>query len=248
MIIDTVEDGISILTIATDKKNTFKYEDLDEFFEKLLVSASSNNVKGIIITGTGNVFSTGGNISTLLTLDSESKILDFFRKLDEILILLFSLNKPFIAAVNGHSIGAGFLIQLCSDVTIIPENKKIKFGLPELKIGLSIDPVMRDLVTFNNINGRKLSSLIYSGTLFDAAESIELGIIDREVNESELIDKSKSILNELISNDSLPFMINKRVLREETIKNMKVSFNEEKYRIFADLLNNDKTIQKLITI
>ena len=248
MIIEAVEDGISILTISTDKRNTLKGEDLDEFLTKLKVTGSSNTVKGIIVTGTGNVFSTGGNISTLLSLDSDSRIIEFFRKLDEILIFLFSFDKPFIAAVNGHSIGAGFLIQLCADVTIIPENKKIKFGLPELKIGLSIDAIMRDLITFNNIGMRKLGSLIYSGALFDATKAGELGIIDEEVDESELIGKSKSIINELVKDDLFPFMINKRVLRETTIRSMNGSFNEEKYRIFVELLNNEKTKQKLRAI
>jgi enoyl-CoA hydratase/carnithine racemase len=245
MLLESLEDGISILTISTDKRNTLSEKDLDELFVKLKAIEKSKSILGTILSGTNHVFCTGININTLLNLDTENKIKNLFKRLDEILINLFSSSKPFITAINGHSIGAGFLIQLCSDYTIVTNSPKIKFGLPEMKIGMGIDPIMRDLISFNTISGKKLANIIYSGELFNTEKAISLGIVDEEVEENDLIKISKEKINHLISNDLVPFQINKTVLRKETLNNLSNSFINEEYKIFIAFLSCSKTKEKL---
>jgi hypothetical protein len=112
-------------------------------------------------------------------------------------------------------------------------------------IGLGIDSIMRDLILFNTICGKKLSSIIYSGELFNIKKALSLGFVDEEVEEKDLIKISKEKINQLNSSDLEPFQLNKAVLREETIKNLSGSFIHKEYKIFIELLKCSKTKEKL---
>ena len=245
MIHESTENGITLLTIEISEDNSFSLTDMDELKKKVSIINKDESIMGFIITGSNRKFCLGVKIEEMLRLDNDLKIVQFFRTIDELLICLFSVNKPLIIAINGHSVGLGFLIQLCADYTFSVENDKIKFGLPEFDIGLAIDSVMKDLVSFNNISGRKLSRLIYSSKLFSIEKALQLGVVDEVVEKDFLISLSIAKIKELVQNNPDSFKINKSILRDWTLSNMVKSFNEERYKIFIDLLKNQETLNKL---
>jgi len=248
MIHKIIEDNIAVLTFETGKGNAFSKLDLLELSRKLSDIESDISIVGIVLTGSNRTFSIGGSIDSILNLKSDAEISDFFKIMDSLLIQLFSFRKPVVAALNGHSIGLGFLVAQCADYAITVKSDKIKIGLPEIKIGMTIDAIMCEILSFNNINGKRLAEIIYTGELYNINQALELGLINYIVSESELIPKSKSTIQDLIHDNPKVFAINKNVLRENSLRIMKKNFEERKYSIFKEVLRDKKTIEKLTNI
>ncbi len=52
--------------------------------------------------------------------------------------LMMNLPIPTIALVNGHFLAAGFMLAIAHDLIICVNNKKIKIGMTEIDLGLTI--------------------------------------------------------------------------------------------------------------
>lgn len=245
MIEQKVLDNIAIIKLKTGKGNTFSLADMEEFSECLNKINSNEEILGLIITGSNRSFSIGGDINSIQNLKSDEDISEYFDKMDSLLLLLFSINIPVIAAINGHAIGLGFLIALCSDYIISSRVDKIKIGLPEIKIGMAIDSTMCEVLNFNNLTGKELSKIIFQGDLLNVNEVFDMGVIDEIVNDDVVIERAIQKIKILTNDNSKAFSVNKLVIRGESIRLMKRYSQDSKKSIYIDLLNCPVTKNKL---
>ncbi len=243
MIHKSLEKNILILTFDFGKGNSFSKKDMSELFELFSKIENDNNVKAVVLTGKNRAFSIGGNVEEIFSLKSSEEQVDFFRVMDLLLLKVFSIKKPIVSAINGHAIGLGFLLMLCSDITLSIDNDKIKFGLPEITIGMTVDSLMIDILEYNNIGGKTLAKIIYSGELFGHKTGLEFGLLDFVVEEENLISSSLIHVDKLLKYGSLSFKINKSNIKSKTIKAMEATFQGKCYSIFNEILSD---IQKFI--
>jgi len=242
MIHKKLDDSTLILTFDFGKGNSFSKKDMSELLELLSDIEIDNNVKAIVLTGSNRSFSIGGNVEEIFSLKSSKEQEDFFRVMDLLLLKVFSIKKPIISAINGHAIGLGFLLMLCSDLTVSIGNDKIKFGLPEITIGMTIDSLMIDILEFNNIKGKTLAKIIYSGELLGCKSGQELGLIDFIVEENDLISNSLIQIDKLLKYGTQTHSLNKLNIRRKTIEAMEESFKGNSYSIFSKILSDNQNI------
>jgi enoyl-CoA hydratase/carnithine racemase len=235
MISHTRRDSLLEIRLDSGKGNLLSTGTLEELNRSIRDASSDHLIHGIIITGTGHSFSTGLELSGDPADLSET--LKCFYTLDTLLFELFSFPKPFVAALNGHSVGAGFLIQLCSDYVVMTDNPRIKMGLPELSLGLTIDPLMTHLARHGFPSDRALQKCLYSGELFGQATAIQLGIVDEIAPDEALMTAAREKLAHLLRGTSSAFECIKYTLRSETISKMKNSLASNSYMVFQKLLH-----------
>ena len=85
---------------------------------------------------------------------------------------------PTIAAMNGHAIGAGLCFALACDIRIAVADAKM--GMTFTKLG--IHPGMGATYFLPRLTGTaKACELFFTGRVFDAAEALRLGIVNRVV-------------------------------------------------------------------
>ena len=89
----------------------------------------------IVLTGAGRVFSAGGDLAMMKRIADGSDE-PFLRLVDakRIVFSLLDLEKPIIAAVNGHAMGLGATIALLCDTIFMSSVAKI--GDPHVKVGV----------------------------------------------------------------------------------------------------------------
>jgi 2-(1,2-epoxy-1,2-dihydrophenyl)acetyl-CoA isomerase len=157
--------------------------ELIEVFQDL---SSKEDVRAVVITGSGKAFSAGGDVkqmSTVLGDDAPAKFrlaLDVYHKL---IILMRELPKPIIAAINGVAAGAGFNLALACDVRIASE--KAKFSQAFIRIGLI--PDFGGTFFLPRIVGTaKAMELMMTGELIDAEKAQQLGLVNLTVKLEEL--------------------------------------------------------------
>ena len=90
------------------------------------------------------------------------------------------MNKPVIAAVQGHVLGGGCELVMLCDLTIAADNAT--FGEPEVRFS-SVGPA---IVMPMIIGYKKARELLYFGDQIDAQTALSLGMINRVVPLAEL--------------------------------------------------------------
>lgn len=242
-----IQDGVYLIELDNGKANVIDGELIDQIMAVLDI-ARSDTSHGIVLTARGGFFSAGVDVKYLLSLKSKTELAVFFRKLDELLYQLFCFPKPCIAAVNGHSIGGGLLIQMCSDYCYAQHDVKIKFGFPEINIGLSIGSLMSEIISFVMKSKKSISTMLYSGELFSASDALHHGIIDEIIDGSELVIKAKEKVLKCSKSHPEAFTAMKRVLRRDAMEKMSGHLLFDQYADVVELMGNEKTQQVLRNI
>src|SRR5205814_4466922 len=123
----------------------------------------------IVVTGTGRAFCAGGDVSTMAQDDSETleQKIDRLRRMQEVSLLLYSMPKVTIAAVNGFAMGAELGVCLACDLRIASE--QARFGTAYAKVGYGGDFGTTWLLT-HYAGAPKAKELFFLGEIVSAAE------------------------------------------------------------------------------
>jgi enoyl-CoA hydratase len=187
-IIFKVEEGICTITFNRPKAlNALNSELLEEFSQAIDAISRDENIRVLILTGSGEkAFVAGADITELAKFNSlEGKI--FAGKGQGIIGKLQDLPIPVVAAVNGFALGGGSEIALASD--FIYASEKAMFGLPEINLG--IIPGFGGTQRLPRLIGiNKAKEMIFTGRMITASEALAAGIVNRVTAPESLIDEA----------------------------------------------------------
>ncbi|MBV9176770.1 MAG: enoyl-CoA hydratase/isomerase family protein [Nitrososphaeraceae archaeon] len=173
------DEGIAIIKInRPEVLNALNIETMSELSTAIDIVNADNNIKVVIITGTGQKsFCAGADIRYVVNIDpiEAEKYATFIHGL---LNKIENLEKPVIAAVNGYALGGGCELALACDIRIASSNAKI--GQTEVTVG--IPPGWGGTQRLLRIVGpSKTKELIYTGKMITAEEAERIGFVNRVV-------------------------------------------------------------------
>src|SRR5262245_56968480 len=118
--IDTSErEGVRTLRINHGKAGALDLE-LCEALHAAFREADS--ARALVLTGTGRIFSAGVDLPRLLA-DGEPYTRRFLTALDACFRTLFELERPVVAAINGHAIAGGCILACACDARWMAEGE-----------------------------------------------------------------------------------------------------------------------------
>jgi enoyl-CoA hydratase len=121
------------------------------------------------------------------------------------------MNKPIIAAINGHAIGGGCELALACDMRICSDHAR--FLLPE--IDLDAFPGIGGTWLLPRIVGKsKAMWMILTGEWIDAKEALEIGLVDRVTPHDQLMVEAKNLANKIATKNSLALQMAKFTIRQ----------------------------------
>src|SRR5437879_1240993 len=142
----TYEVADQILTITLnrpDKLNAFNATMQREMIEAFDAADKDDNIRAIIVTGSGRAFCAGADLSSGAdTFDRDARRGPVKRLADgrvdyrdpnvrdgggQVTLRIFKCLKPVIAAVNGPGVGIGITMQLAMDIRIASESARFGF-------------------------------------------------------------------------------------------------------------------------
>jgi methylglutaconyl-CoA hydratase len=179
-------------------KNAVNPELIDLLISNLKNLARNENVKIVIISGKGNVFCAGADLTWLADIKNHSyeENLSESKKFIDLLNLINHFPKPIIAKVGGVAIGAGAGIALSCDV--ITASDDAVFGISEVAIGIvpaAIVPIVK-----RRIGETRTREYLITGERISARRALEIGMINYSVPSDELSDKTLNICKNIIKN------------------------------------------------
>lgn len=186
------EDGIGIIKLnRPEQRNALNLTLVKEMTKLIDQIAGDEEIRVVIITGGEKTFSAGADLKELYA----TPVLAF---LDEIRILykkIENLDKPVIAAISGHCLAGGCEMALCCDLRIAGEDAT--FGLPEIRFGaLAIAGATQRLPRI--IGMGKAKEMHYTGTSINAQEAYRIGLVNRIVPPTSVMDETKQLANTLV--------------------------------------------------
>jgi len=188
IIVSEVDNEVVTITLnRPEKKNALSVALRDEISDTLNKLSGKNNVKAVVITGAGDVFSAGFDLKEF---QKGMKDKDFNGMLwassDRFhhSILFFPL--PIIAAVNGPAIAGGFDLASMCDIRVCTENAV--FSHPEISFSEVMYSPLHEL-----LGGALARDLCLTGREVTAQEAKQINLVTNVVPQSSLEEEVKRI-------------------------------------------------------
>ena len=180
LILYTVEDRVSTITFnRPENQNTISGPMLAKLSQLLIESDADEEIRAIVITGTGKFFCAGldlrgSDITDNLTKENKKPANLDLRNTPP--TVLHNLDTPTIAAINGSAAGYGMDLALGCDIRIMTDGAKLAAAFTSRGVvpesgGTWILPRL--------IGWSKASEIIFTGKTLSAKESEEMGLVSK---------------------------------------------------------------------
>ena len=225
------KDGIATITLnAPDKRNALTVKMQKSLSLAVDEIAKDDEVRVVVVTGTGRAFCAGGDIERLKAMTEGTLEESRYQRLKMLghywADAFLRLDKPVIAAINGASVGAGFSLALSCDIRIASE--EARFGSAFINIALVPDCGLTYLLP-RIVGVSKALQLMFTGELISAVEAERLGLVSRVVPPDELMKASQELAARIAQQPPIALELTKRLVYRSIIDDIAHHLDWETY-------------------
>lgn len=213
-----VDTGIATLTLnRPEKRNAMSDAMRAEFIDALEQVAADKAIRALVLTGAGKGFCAGGDVAGMeKRMNAPAGEVGFNgwhrqQRVHHTQMLLHTMPKPVIAAVNGAASGLGADTALACDFVIASEWASFTWSYIHRGIvpdggGMYFLPRRVGLST--------AKQLIFTGRKVDADEALSLGIVDRKTTAEQLLADAQAWARELSQGSATALALSKTILNQ----------------------------------
>jgi enoyl-CoA hydratase len=212
----THEESVATVELARGKVNALDVELLDELAATLDRLEHDDDVRAVVLTGAGRVFSAGVDLRRVIEGDDRyaDRLVAGLRVVFE---ALFGFGKPTVAAVNGAAVAGGCILACACDRRVMAEGARI--GASELVVGVPFPASAIEILRYSC--GSRCEDIVYTGRLLDAHEAVALGMV-HEVHADAVLARAMAVAVELGGLAPPAYRLAKQQLRRSTLERMRV--------------------------
>ena len=203
-------DGIATITLnRPEARNALDLAMRREMLGVLDEIEADPTARVVILTGAGGHFCSGGDVKTMRTRHTAAEGRGRVELLNRLVLRLVSFPLPTIAMVDGYAVGAGSNLALCCDLIVASD--RAKFGELFCKIGLAVDGGGTWLLP-RLVGMARAKELIFTGDVFDAAEALRIGLVNRVVHAADLAATTRELAEKIAAGPPLALRLDKQAL------------------------------------
>jgi enoyl-CoA hydratase len=195
------------------KRNALSIALSDELIRAIHQVQESESVKVLVITGAGETFCAGDDITEMHTWGDANGVMRRVRTYQTMANSLEELDKITVAAVDGFAVGGGLEITMACDFVVA--TGRARWGMPEVDVGIT--PGWGGTTRMARLIGRRMAKEVnLLGTLYPAGRAVQLGLWNRVVPDDRLDAEVDALVEVLLSKNhqavrQLKFIINRGV-------------------------------------
>lgn len=214
-----IKENIAHITLnRPERMNSFDIKLGEELLDALNEIKKQNQLRAVVIKGTGNGFCGGGDVKEMYLAEDKSLYLRQLTKIiHKCVMALRNLEKPVIAGINGAAYGAGLSFALACDIIIAVKSAKMSTAF----IGIGLAPGCGTQFFTKIVGYQRACEYIMMSKTFDAEKAKEMGLVNDVVDEKNLdlaineivekfkklppiaVGKAKMLINKSLENDML---------------------------------------------
>lgn len=192
-----------------EKRNAITFAMYGALVDALNEARADDGVRVVLISGAGASFTAGNDLNDFLhqanLSDDDSATVRFLR-------LLPGFRKVLIAAVHGQTVGIGVTMLLHCDLVVAA--RSVQMSMPFVKLGL-VPEAASSLLLPRAIGHQRAAELLLLGKPFDAAAGLQMGIVNRVVEDAALMEEARSLARSVAQQPPNALLATKRLLRSE---------------------------------
>jgi methylglutaconyl-CoA hydratase len=171
---------------------------------------STGECRVLVLAGAGDAFCAGLDLSELKGMRDKAPgdHRTDAERIARLFLALYELPIPTIAAVHGPAIAGGSALATICDFTIA--TPAARFGFTEVRIGFV--PAIVSAFLALQVGDKRSRDLLLTGRIFDAAEALQLGLINEVVAPEDLAPRVQSLATSLSANSPQSLSATKRLL------------------------------------
>lgn len=175
------EGGVVVLRLnRPERKNALSGELVRELLTAVRAIEAEPEARVLVLAGAGGTFCSGGDLAGGLGGTGGAVAAHQQRGVfAELLSVLMRSPLPVVAAVEGAAMGGGLGLMAACDLVVAGRSSKL--GAPEIKLGLF--PWIILAVLQRNVGRKALAELIYTGERISAERGVEIGLVNRVVDD-----------------------------------------------------------------
>lgn len=210
-------DGVATLTInRPERMNALRPQTSAEMLEAIAMARDDDAVRCLLVTGTGRGFCAGDDFQAIFLAGDRGdrqrqRKIDRIKRGERSLDVLFALEKPTIAAINGAAVGYGMDIALYCDIRYAAESARLGWFFVRRGVLGTVGGtfILRQLVGLS-----KAMELTLTGDLIDAREAERIGLVSKVLPDAELMDAARAMAQKLASGPPLAQRAVKRAMHK----------------------------------
>ena len=219
-------DGVAVLTMNNPPVNQLSPHFVEDLAGAIIGAFEDDEVKALVITGTGKNFVAGADITQLQKVKEKDDIFPRALEMAQFINGLETGPKPLIAAINGNALGGGLEIAMACHYRVAASG--VNLGQPEVQIG--VIPGAGGTQRLPRLIGLPNAlEMITVGKPIKAEKAHMRGLVDEVVDQDKLVETAQKAAHRFISgelrlagrmtrnrHDRLPSAAEKRALLDFT--------------------------------
>jgi len=226
-IIFSKKDGVArIILNRPEAMNSLDLEIVLELEKALNSCETDDEIRAVIITGSGKAFCAGADLKYQLNVIAgnvtrEREFINHVRKMTDI---IHGLSKPVIAAVNGFALAGGFEILLACDLAIAAAG--VKIGDQHINYGLLPGAGGSQRLPWL-VGVRRAKEILLTGKWLSASEAENMGLLNKVVPAAELESAAMEMATNLANKSSFALKEMKRLVNLYNETNTQIGMDIE---------------------
>ncbi|CAL8318355.1 unnamed protein product [Lota lota] len=171
------------------KRNALSLSMLESLRNDILIDANSDDLRVIIISANGPVFSSGHDLKELTSVQGREYHTQVFQACSEVMTLIQDIPVPVIAMVNGVATAAGCQLVASCDIAMVTE--KSTFATPGVNVGLFCST---PAVAIGRAVPKKVAmEMLLTGNPISARDALLYGLVSKVVPEERLEEETLAV-------------------------------------------------------
>lgn len=195
----STRQSIATITInRPNKLNALNSETIQELHDVFEALETNNEIKVIILTGSGEkAFVAGADISEFANFTEKEGGQLAARGQELLFDFVENLSKPVIAAVNGFALGGGLELAMACHFRVASHNARM--GLPEVSLG--VIPGYGGTQRLPQLIGKgRAMELIMTAGMIDVDRALGYGLVNHVVSQELLLEFCEKLAGKISNN------------------------------------------------
>lgn len=163
-----------------------------------------------LVTGAGRAFSAGGDLEMVeANATQPERLTRTIREASDIVYNMINLDKPVVSAINGVAVGAGLVVALLADVSVMSETARFTDGHTKLGVAAGdhaaiLWPLLCGMA--------KAKYYLLTSEFIDGKEAERIGLVSLCVPADKLMETASGVADKLATGAQLAIRYTKRAL------------------------------------